>query len=75
MEVEDRIIEERAMFIVDTDNERSQNLHVRIMLALRQNFYDLYEIYAKGRNNVKVAERTVEKLSRYIEIESVKASR
>ena len=45
------------------------------MLALRQNFYNLYEIYAKGRNNVKAAERTVEKLSRYIEIESVKASR
>ena len=75
MAVEDRKIEERARFTVNTDTERSQNLHVRIMLALRNNFYDLYEIYAKGRNNVKVAEKTVEKLSRYIEIESVKASR
>lgn len=68
-------VEENAKFIVNTEIEVSKNLHIRIMLALRQNFYDLYEINAVGRANCKAAENAVDKLNRYIQIDSVHASR
>ena len=68
-------VEEKAKFIVDTTKETSKNLHIRIMLALRQNFYDMYEINAVGRANCKAAETAVDKLNRYIQIDSVHASR
>ena len=48
-EVKERVVEERAIFDVDTDNETRKNLNIRIMLALRKNFFDLYEIRAVGR--------------------------
>lgn len=68
-------VEERARFDVDTDHESKKDLNMRIMLALRRSFFDLYEIRAVGRKNCQAAENAVEKLSRYIEIDSVIASR
>ena len=55
-EEEEKKLDHRAVIIVDYENERMKYLLMRIMKALRANSFDLYEIQAEGRNNVKQAE-------------------